>query len=134
MSRGVNSIHIVGRLGRDPELRQTANGKSVVNFTVATKNFRDETQWHRVVAWGKTADFAANYLTKGDLVYVQGEMQYREWEQNGQKRTSAEISASALQGLASKDRGSTGRTEAPTDYPEPGNQKGPDDGFDDIPF
>ena len=135
MSNGINSIHIIGRLGKDPELRQTANGKTVANMTVATKNYRNDTQWHRVVAWNKAAEFAGDYLKKGDLVYVEGSMEYREYDHQGQKRTSAEISASTLQGLSSKDRGSTGRTGPPSDYPEPnGDVKDPNDGFDDIPF
>lgn len=135
MSAGINSIHIVGRLGQDPELRHTSAGKPVANMTVATKNWKDETAWHRVVAWGKAAEFAGSYLKKGDLVYVEGSMEYREWEKDGQKRTSAEISASTVQGLTSKDRGSTGRTEPSGGNPEPnGNTKDPNDGFDDIPF
>ena len=131
MSNGVNSIHIVGRLGKDPEVRQTANGTAVANMTVATKDRKDNTSWHRVVAWGKMAEFAGAYLLKGDLVYVEGRMEYREWTQGDQKRTSAEIVCNTLQGLSSKNRGSSGRTEPPADYPQEANGN---IATDDIPF
>ena len=129
MSDGVNIIHIVGRLGQDPEVRFTAAGKPVCTISVATK-YQQETTWHRATLWGPTAKFAGEYLKKGDLVYLSGRMDYRKYVKDGSERTSAEISVSTLQALGGKDRGSTERTEAPSDYADPnGNQAD-----DDIPF
>jgi len=85
---GVNKAILVGNLGRDPELRQTPSGQSVCNFTLATSetwNDRngervERTEWHRIVAWGKTGELCAQYLSKGRTVYVEGRIQTREWE------------------------------------------------------
>jgi single-strand DNA-binding protein len=132
MSNGINSIHLVGRLGQDPEVRYTANGKAVANLSIATTQGQD-TSWHRVVVWEKSAEFAGKYLHKGDMVYVSGRLEYRKWEKNGEERIGAEIVAHTLQGLGSKDRGSEGNTEPPETNQPDGNVK-QDDGFDQIPF
>jgi single-strand DNA-binding protein len=126
----VNEIYLIGHLGGDPDIRETAGGKRVVNVTVAT-SYMDNTQWHRCVIWGKNADYAADYLRKGSHVYVSGRMTYRDWtDKEGHKRTSAEISVNRINGLGKGDRGSTGHTETPI-----GNSKEEtSDGFDDIPF
>ena len=117
MSRGINSHHIIGRLGQDPELRETANGKAVCNMSVATTN-GNKTTWHRVVAWGKAAEFAGQYLKSGDLVYVEGEVDHREYAQGDQKRVSVEISARTVQALGSSNRVSDGNLAPPRDYPD----------------
>lgn len=129
MSNGINSIHLVGRLGQDPEVRYTANGKAVANLSIATKQGQD-TSWHRVVVWDKSAEFAGKYLHKGDMVYVSGRLEYRKWEKNGEERISAEIVAHTLQALGSKN------DERPASKNEPdGNAKGGDDFYDkEIPF
>jgi single-strand DNA-binding protein len=132
MSNGINSIHLVGRLGQDPEVRYTANGKAVANLSIATKQGQD-TSWHRVVVWEKSAEFAGKYLHKGDMVYVSGRLEYRKWDKNGTEVVSAEIVAHTLQALGSKDRGSEGNTEPPETNQPDGNVK-QDDGFDQIPF
>src|SRR6056297_2203586 len=99
---GVNKAILVGNLGRDPELRQTPSGQSVCNFTLATSetwNDRngervERTEWHRIVAWGKTGELCAQYLSKGRTVYVEGRIQTREWEdKDGNKRYTTEINA-----------------------------------------
>ena len=99
---GVNKAILVGNLGRDPELRQTPSGQSVCNFTVATsESWTDRngerverTEWHRIVAWGKTGELCAQYLSKGRTVYVEGRIQTREWEdKDGNKRYTTEINA-----------------------------------------
>lgn len=134
MSDGVNSIHLVGYLGQAVEVRKTGTGKSVATISIATSR-GERTSWHRCVVWDQIADFAGEYLGVGDLVYVEGWLDYRKYtDSSGSERTSAEINVHSLQGLGGKDRGSKGRTEAPTDYPEPDGNKAPDDGFDDIPF
>lgn len=131
--RGINSIHIVGHLGADPEVRYSNDGEPVCTLSVATSD-HNETTWHRTVVFKKAAEFANQYLKKGDLVYVSGRMAYRTYEKDGQKRTSAELVAHTLQALGGKDRGSEGRTAPPSDYPEKNGNVKPDDGFDEIPF
>ena len=125
----INSIHITGHLGQDPEVRNTAGGKRVANITVAT-TFRENTQWHRCVLWGTNADYAEKYLSKGSHIYLEGRMEYRDWvDKEGHKRTSAEISANTVQGLDKRDRGSTGHTEAPKDHVEVNGNS-----LEDLPF
>lgn len=107
---GVNKAIIVGNLGRDPEMRTTQSGSQVANFSVATSrqyNDRDgqrqeETEWHRVVAFGKLADICGQYLHKGKQVYIEGRLQTRSWEdkESGQKRYSTEIVAQEMQMLS----------------------------------
>ncbi|MBZ5528905.1 MAG: single-stranded DNA-binding protein [Acidobacteriia bacterium] len=96
----VNKVILVGRLGRDPETRFTGGGQAVANFSLATdRSFKDkngerqkQTEWHKLVVWGKQAEIAQQYLKKGSLVYVEGRIQSREWQdKEGQKRTSFEI-------------------------------------------
>ncbi len=102
---GVNKAILVGNLGRDPELRTTPNGQSVVNFTLATsETWTDKsgerverTEWHRIVAWGRTAEMCNQYLSKGRTVYVEGRIQTREWEdKDGNKRYTTEINANTV--------------------------------------
>ena len=120
---GVNKAILVGNLGRDPELRQTPSGQSVCNFTLATsENWTDRngerverTEWHRIVAWGKTGELCAQYLSKGRTVYVEGRIQTREWEdKDGNKRYTTEINAQTVNfigprpGGGADDRGGEG--------------------------
>lgn len=101
----VNRVVLVGRLTRDPELRTTTNGKSVTNMGIAVdKRFKrdgdSDADFFNVVAWGSSAEFAANYLTKGRLVAVDGRLQQRKYTtQDGQQRDVVEIVADNLQGL-----------------------------------
>jgi single-strand DNA-binding protein len=140
----VNKVILVGNLGRDPELRYTQNGQAVANFSVATtdrwsskEGQREErTEWHRIVAWGKTAELCAQYLSKGRSVYIEGRIQSREWEdREGQKRNTTEIVAQTVQFLGG--RGGGGGGGMPDDggsrggTPEPG---GAPPAGDDIPF
>lgn len=96
----LNKATIIGRLGQDPDVRQTANGMSVANLSVATsEKYKDKsgqqqetTEWHRVTFWGKLADIAQQYLVKGSLVYIEGKLQTRKWEdKNGADRYTTEI-------------------------------------------
>lgn len=98
----LNRAQIIGNLTRDPELRNTTNGQSVTNFSVATSSQwndqngqkQERSEFHPVVAWGKLAEICAQYLAKGRKVYVEGRLQTREWEtQDGQKRQRTEIVA-----------------------------------------
>jgi single-strand DNA-binding protein len=107
----VNKAILVGRLGRDPETRYTSGGQAVCNFTLATdETYRDRagerqkrTEWHRIVVWGKQAEIAQQYLHKGSLIFVEGRIQTRQWDdREGQKRTTVEIVASNFRMLGSK--------------------------------
>ncbi|HOD35010.1 MAG TPA: single-stranded DNA-binding protein [Syntrophales bacterium] len=107
----VNKVILVGRLGADPEVRYTPDGAQVTTFRLATdEQWKDKsgeraqrTEWHRVVAFRKLAEICGSYLSKGRLVYVEGRLQTRSWEdKDGQKRFTTEIVASNMQIL---DRG-----------------------------
>ena len=134
---GVNRVILIGRLGRDPELRYTPAGKAVANFTMATsENWKDDsgerqerTEWHRIVIWGKLAETAAKYLSKGSQVYIEGRLQTREWtDKDGQKRYTTEIVASSLVMLSGKGDGGNN-----PEKPESSDGMSPDD-LDSIPF
>ena len=117
----VNRVMLVGRLGRDPETRYTGSGQAVANFSVATdESYKDRngerqkrTEWHKIVVWGKQAEIAQQYLKKGSLVFIEGRIQSREWQdKEGQKRTSFEIVANnfrMLGGRAEERRDDGGR-------------------------
>lgn len=137
MQRGsVNKVILVGHVGQDPESRYTPSGTAVVNLSVATNetwrdsegNDQESTEWHRVVLWGKQAEFAAQYLKKGQLVYVEGRLQTRNWEdKNKVKRYVTETRASTITPLGGLKGGEGGPAESPAVSEAP-----PDD--DDIPF
>jgi single-strand DNA-binding protein len=111
----VNKAILVGRLGRDPETRYTSGGQAVANFTLATdETFKDRsgerqkrTEWHRIVLWGKLAEITQQYLKKGMLVYLEGRIQTRQWEdkRDGQKKTTTEIVANVMRMLTSRADG-----------------------------
>ena len=149
MSKGtINKVIIVGRLGQDPEMKYTASGTAVANFSVATNhsqkdqdgNFIDKTEWHRIVAYGRTAEVAGEYLAKGRLVFIEGRIQTRSWEdQNGQKRYMTEIICSNMQLLGSKsdsdtgaDQGGSEETPEPEEADTKSKQKNEEE--DDLPF
>ena len=107
----LNKVQIIGNLGQDPEMRFTANGRAVSTFSVAVNRSyttgegerREETEWVRVVAWARLAELVSQYLTKGRLVYVEGRMQTRQWDdKEGQRRYTTEVVAQDIQFL---DRG-----------------------------
>ncbi|MGD0962532.1 MAG: single-stranded DNA-binding protein [Candidatus Acidiferrales bacterium] len=108
----VNKAILVGRLGRDPETRYTSGGQAVANFTLATdETYKDRsgerqkrTEWHRIVLWGKLAEITQQYLKKGMLVYIEGRIQTRQWEdkRDGQKKSTTEIVASVMRMLTSR--------------------------------
>jgi single-strand DNA-binding protein len=113
----VNKVILVGNLGRDPELRYTQSGQAVANFTLATTerfsnrdgDRQERTEWHRIVAWGRTAELCAQYLSKGRSVYIEGRLQTREWEdKEGQKRRTTEITAQTVQFLGGAGGGGAG--------------------------
>ena len=109
----VNKTILVGRLGRDPETRFTGGGTAVANFSMATdETYKDKngerqkrTEWHRIIVWGKQAEIAQKYLKKGALVFVEGRIQSREWEKDGEKHRSFEIVANNFRMLEAKKDG-----------------------------
>jgi single-strand DNA-binding protein len=154
----VNRVILVGRLGRDPETRFTSGGQAVANFSVATdESYKDRngerqkrTEWHKIVVWGKQAEIAQQYLKKGSLVFIEGRIQSREWQdKEGQKRTSFEIVANNFRMLGGRGEGmaagvgaSGGGSSRSEDFDQAshsddtfsGGSSGPEISDEDIPF
>jgi single-strand DNA-binding protein len=105
----INKVILIGRLGRDPEERTTANGTRISNFSVATDNYNGNngettTEWHRIVVFGKTAEQCNQYLKKGRLVCVEGSLKTRAWEKSpGEKVYFTDVVASRITFLGSRD-------------------------------
>ena len=111
MARGINKVILVGNLGNDPDTRYLPNGDAVTNISIATsESWKDKatgqnvdrTEWHRVVFFRRLAEIAGEYLKKGSKVYVEGKLQTRQWEKDGQKHYTTEIVASEMQMLDSR--------------------------------
>ncbi len=147
MGRGsVNKVILIGNLGRDPELRYTPSGQPVANFSLATNESwtapdgtrKDITTWHRIVAWGKLAEFVQQYLTKGIKVYVDGKLTSRQWTtKTGEPRTTVEVVAREIVILS--PRGETppaySQSEpAPMEEELDAGFEAPPDDEEDIPF
>jgi single-strand DNA-binding protein len=145
----VNKVILVGRLGRDPETRYTSSGQAVSNFSLATdETYKDRsgerqkrTEWHKIVVWGKQAEIAQQYLKKGSLIYVEGRIQSRQWDdREGQKRTSYEIVATNFRMLGGRAEaaaaGAAGAAEAEAPAVAAGEEPaaGPEISDEDIPF
>lgn len=106
---GINKVILVGRLGQDPEVRMGQNGMAMTNFGLATSESwqdkmtgekRERTEWHRVSIFGKLAEIAGQYLKKGSLVYIEGSLQTRKWQdQSGQERYTTEIVLNPFSGV-----------------------------------
>ncbi len=137
---GVNKIILVGRLGKDPEVRYTPSGAAVANFSIATsEEWKDKdsgekqerTEWHRVVAWRRLGEICGEYLHKGSQVYIEGRLQTKSWEdREGNKRYTTEIVAQTMQMLGSPRK--EGKTKSVEEsYPDEEPISIPDD---DIPF
>lgn len=131
----VNKVIILGRLGKDPELRE-ANGSQVCRLAIATSRKykdREETEWHNVVLFGRTAEVAAQYLKKGSEAFVEGRLHTRSYEKDGAKRWATEIIGESLQlGARPKDEAQEQR-QASASYAAASGRAAPaDDG--DIPF
>ncbi len=117
MSRSVNKAIIVGNLGADPELRSTSGGTKVANLSVATSRRwndrngqpQEKTEWHRIVLWDKLAEIGERYLKKGDSVYIEGEIEYRQYQdKDGVTKYSTEIRAREMVMLGSREGGAGG--------------------------
>lgn len=153
--RGVNKVILIGNLGRNPEVRYTANGGAIANITLATseawkdKNTgeqQERTEWHRVVFFGRLGEIAGEYLKKGSKIYVEGRLQTRKWQgQDGQDRYTTEIIANEMQMLDRITGGSApyedsettnrGVASSPSNPPAHSPPPATDGDFeDDIPF
>ncbi len=141
---GVNKVILVGNLGANPEVRYTQGGQTVANLRLATTERwtdrngqkQEQTEWHRVVVWGKQAEIVSQYLTKGRQIYVEGRIRTRQWQdQQGQKRYTTEIVAQTIQMLGSRQDAAPREDAAATVPPDEAATTdfggGPDD---DIPF
>jgi single-strand DNA-binding protein len=148
----VNKVILVGRLGRDPEMRTTNSGLAIANIRLATTerrkdqdgNWGEHTEWHTVVAFGKTAESAGRFLTKGRQVYVEGRLRTRKWQdKDGRDRYSTEVTCDMLQFLGSKSDGdgsSQGQSQPRQQSRPQSQQRSQGGGYggapmdDDIPF
>lgn len=139
----VNKVIIVGRMGRDPEMRYTPSGQPVAGFSVATdESYKgkdgqkvEATEWHNVTAWGKQAEFIANYLSKGRLVYVEGKLKTEKYtDKAGVEKYTTKIIAERVQGLDKRPEGQQQAAPQQRAYDE--NHRFPTDasGLDDAPF
>lgn len=129
----VNKVILVGNLGKDPEVRYTANGTAMCNMSVATTHTgksqtgerREETEWHRVVMFNRLAEIAGEYLRKGRPVYIEGRLRTRKWQgQDGQDRYTTEIIADQMQML-----GGRGDSDATQSYQQPAQQQPPQQSY-----
>ncbi len=135
---GINKVILVGNLGQDPEVKYTAGGAAVTTLSLATSESwkdkdtgqdQEKTEWHRVVLWRRLAEIAGEYLKKGSKVYIEGQLQTRKWEQDGQTRYTTEVVGRDMQFLDS-----TGNTSSDNAYTyedvnqDMGSQNLPDSG------
>ena len=160
MARSLNQVFLMGNLTRDPELRQTPNGQSVCSFSLAlNRSYKDQSgEWQEatdyidIVAWGPLGERVSQYLSKGRRCLVQGRLQSRSWEQEGQKRSKVEVLANDVTFLDSRgfsDEGGSadngGGSSAGSSKPAPSKKAKEDDvviedigdepiNLDDIPF
>lgn len=112
MAKGINKVILVGNLGKDPEVRYSANGAAIANLTIATSEQwtdkqsgqkQEKTEWHRVVMFNRLGEIAGEYLKKGSQVYIEGKLQTRKWQDNtGQDRYTTEIVANEMQMLGGR--------------------------------
>ena len=141
---GINKVILVGNLGQDPEVRFTAGGAAVSTLSLATSESwkdkesgqdQEKTEWHRVVLWNRLAENAGEYLKKGSKVYIEGQLQTRKWEQDGQTRYTTEVIGRDMQFLDSR-AGSSASNNYEDMNQDVSNGAMPESGItdDDIPF
>ena len=142
---GINKVILVGNLGQDPEVKYTAGGAAVTTLSLATSESwkdkvtgsdQEKTEWHRVVLWQRLAEIAGEYLKKGSKVYIEGQLQTRKWEQDGQTRYTTEVVGRDMQFLDSRGSSSSDSSSYDDINQDMSSQNLPDSGItdDDIPF
>ena len=148
MASGVNKVILVGNLGADPEIRYTPSGAAVANFRMATTESwkdsdgqrQDRTEWHKIVVWGKLAELCGEYLAKGRMVYVEGKLQTRQWDdRDGNKRYTTEIQGREVTFLGGRSDASNSNDGDQAAQNKDGGSKDFDYGpppmdEDDVPF
>ncbi|MDX1628123.1 MAG: single-stranded DNA-binding protein [Fulvivirga sp.] len=148
---GVNKVILVGRLGKDPEVRHLESGASVANFPIATSETykdrntgerKEQTEWHNIVLWRGLADVAEKYLNKGDMVYIEGKLRTRSWEKDGITRYTTEVVGDNMTMLSPKGSAGGGDQQyapqesqaQPQAAQTPSADIAADDDTDDLPF
>jgi len=144
---GVNKVILIGRLGKDPEVRTFENNVKKTSFPLATSEFRKDkegnkielTEWHNIVCWRYLAETAEQFLTKGKLIYLEGKIRTRSWEDNGMKKYITEIEANTFTMLGPKDENKSTETQVSNVQPlPPVVENAPEttapDFADDLPF
>ena len=141
MARGVNKVILIGNLGKDPELTYTPSGQAVARFSLATTEKRknsegewvDSTEWHQIVMFGKTAEIAGQYLSKGQSVYIEGRISYGSYEKDGVTRYTTSIIGFQMNMLSRK--GDTGGQKPDSGPPPQPSENAPEEDIeDDLPF
>ena len=151
--KGINKVILVGHLGNDPEVRYSASGAAIANISLATsESWKDKqtgeqnerTEWHRVVMFNRLGEIAGEYLRKGSLVYIEGKLQTRKWQdKDGQDRYSTEVVANEMQMLGGRGEGGqqnqapqqNNQPPQPANAPRTNSNGTPAPGFDDdVPF
>jgi len=142
---GVNKVILIGRLGKDPEVRAFENNVKKATFPLATSEFRKDkegnkieiTEWHNIVCWRNLAEIAEQFLTKGRMIYLEGKIRTRSWEDSGVKKYITEIDAGIITMLGGKEEGKPTETQVANLQP-PVTESVPDssepDLSDDLPF
>lgn len=141
----LNKVMLIGNLGKDPEVRYTASGQAVASFSLATSEkfkgksgeWEERTEWHNITLWGKLAEIAGEYLSKGKTVYIEGRLQTRKWQdKSGNDRYTTDIVGDKMQMLSPKGEGRRGGdvTSEPASGRGGGSYEEPPFQDDDIPF
>ncbi|MDD2899191.1 MAG: single-stranded DNA-binding protein [Desulfuromonadaceae bacterium] len=139
----LNKVMLIGNLGKDPEVRFTASGQAVAGFSLATSEkfkgksgeWEERTEWHNITLWGKLAEIAGEYLSKGKTIYVEGRLQTRKWQdKSGNDRYTTEIVGDKMQMLSAKGERSGGSETSSASKSNGSTYEEPPFQDDDIPF
>ncbi len=143
MAYGLNKVMLIGNLGKDPEMRMTQSGVPVTTFSIATNesyrgqdgNMVDRTEWHNIVAWRKPAEILNEYLKKGSKVYIEGKLQTRNYEKDGQRHYITEIVVEDFMFLDSRESsGGSGGHSSSDSHPAYSQPEPPVEHDEDLPF
>ncbi len=139
----INKVTILGRVGKDPEVRVVSGSTSVANFSIATsESYKDRTtgekkentEWHNVVLWRSLAEIAAKYVHKGDLIYIEGKIKTRSWEKDGVTRYTTEIIADELRMISTKNNAKPAEQTQSSESTNNAPNTQSNNSTDDLPF